>query len=281
MSWHKTRSALPLLLLASNALAGEGYILGAGLEGDTEDGRSASAFGEVGLTEKTWISAAIAGNTVDLELRDDLDTLYADLGIDHWWDPIGVRAGIAYWGDDDTLDSTDWRASIYWRSEKFSIAADYEYRDFDVQIPTTDFFPGRDVEFDADGIGLTTRFDITDSLSFGLSGMDYDYSVNLRLDRNRGLLDLLSFSRLSLINSLIDYRASATLGLDVGQRRWQLDVGTWKGEVDGGTTKSATIRFLNPLGDTADVEFALGVDDSELYGNVTFFSVFLFFYGGI
>jgi hypothetical protein len=31
----------------------------------------------------------------------------------------------------------------------------------------------------------------------------------------------------------------------------------------------------------ADVEFSLGIDDSELYGNVTFFSVFLYFYGGI
>ena len=29
----------------------------------------------------------------------------------------------------------------------------------------------------------------------------------------------------------------------------------------------------------ADIEFALGVDDSELYGDVTFFSVFVFFYG--
>ena len=142
--------------------------------------------------------------------------------------------------------------------------------------------------------------------------MDYDYDVNLRLDSSRGLLELLSFSRLSLINSLVDYRAYATLGLDAGESHWRLDVGTWKGEVaqhggiarrnqrvairaqlelreaararegevDGGTTRSATISFLNPLGEKADVEFSLGIDDSELYGNVTFFSVFLYFYGG-
>jgi hypothetical protein len=277
MSWFK---ALPLLLIASSAIAGEGYILGAGLEGDSEDGLAASVIGELGLTEKTWISAAVARNAVDLQFREDLDTWFADLGIDHWWDPIGIRAGVAYWGDNDTLDSTDWRASVYWRADKFSVAGDYEVRDFSFLFPATDLFPGRKVGFDASGVGLTTRFDITDSVSLGLSGMNYDYDVNLRLDSNRGLLDLLSFSRLSLINSLIDYRAYVTLGLDVGKRRWQLDVGTWKGEVDGGTTESATIRFLNPLGDAADIEFALGVDDSELYGNVTFFSVFLYFYGG-
>jgi hypothetical protein len=110
--------------------------------------------------------------------------------------------------------------------------------------------------------------------------MDYDYDVNLRLDSNQVLLQLLSFSRLSLINSLIDYRAYATLGLDVGQSSWQLDVGAWRGEVDGGDTRSATLRVLNPLNDRTDIEFSLGVDDSELYGNVTFFSVFVYFYGG-
>ncbi|MDH3615705.1 MAG: hypothetical protein OEQ90_04460 [Gammaproteobacteria bacterium] len=281
MSWRNAKPILPLLLLASNAVAVEGFILGGGLEGDSEDGLAASLIGEFGLTDKTWISGAIARNTVDLQLREDLDTWYADLGIDHWWDPVGIRAGIAYWGDSDTLDSTDWRASVYWRADKFSIAGDYEYRDFDFLLPATEFFPGRNVTFDANGVGLTTRFDVTDSVNLGLSGMDYDYNVNLGLDRNRGLLDLLSFSRLSLINSLIDYRASATLGLDAGKHRWQFDIGTWKGEVDGGTTRSATIRFLSPVGDRADVEFALGIDDSDLYGNVTFFSVFLYLYGGI
>lgn len=281
MSWHRTIAVLPALLIATIAVAAEGYILGGGLEGDSEDGLAVSMIGEVGLTEKTWLSGAVAKSTVDLQLRPDIDTWYADIGIDHWWDPIGVRAGIAYWGDNDTLDSADWRVSVYWRADRFSIAGNYEKRDFDFLIPTTDLFPGRNVEFDADGIGLTTRFAISDSVSLGLSGMDYDYSVNLRLDRNSGLLDILSFSRLSLINSLIDYRASANLALDVGERRWQFDVGTWKGEVDGGTTRSATIRFLNPLGDSADVEFALGIDDSDLYGNVTFFSVFLYFYGGV
>lgn len=270
-----------MLFLAGNALAAEGYVIGGGLEADSQDGLAFSALGNFGLTENTWISGAVARNTAELQFQPDIDTWYADLGLDHWWDPVGVRLGLAYWGDNDALDSTDFRTSLYWRGDRISVAGDYEFRDFNVLLPTTDRFPGRNIGFDANGIGLTARFDITDKVTLGLSGMDYDYSVNLRLDNNRGLLDLLSFSRLSLINSLIDYRAYATLGLDVGERHWQVDVGTWKGEVDGGKTRSATVRFLNPLGETADIEFALGLDDSELYGNVTFFSVFLYFYGGV
>ena len=110
--------------------------------------------------------------------------------------------------------------------------------------------------------------------------MDYDYSVNLRLTDNRPILDLLSFSRLSLINSLVDYRASATLGVEAGKSRWQFDSGKWKGEVDGGETISATISFLTPLNERSDIEFGLGVDDSDLYGDVTFFSVYIYFYSG-
>ena len=268
-----------LLLLAGTAAAGEGYVLGAGVEGDTEDGLAVSVLGEFGLTEQTWLSATLARNNAQSAFGQDLDTWFADLGIDHWWKPVGIRAGAAYWGDNDTLDSTDLRASVYWRGDKFSIAGDFEYRDFSVLFPATDQFPGREAGFTANGVGLSTRFDITDSVSFGLSGMDYDYDVNLKLDSNRPLLQLLSFSRLSLINSLVDYRATATLALDVSERSWQFDVAHWKGEVDGNSTKSATVRFLSPIGDRSDVEFALGVDDSDLYGNVTFFSVFLFFYG--
>lgn len=279
MYWLK-RSLLIVLLLGGRAVAGEGYVLGGGVEADTEDGLAVSIIGEIGLTEQTWLSAALARNTAESPFRQNLDTWFADLGIDHWWKPLGVRAGVAYWGDNDTLDSTDLRTSLYWRGDKSSIAADYEHRDFSVLFPGTALFPGREADFAADGVGLSARFEVSETVSLGLSGIDYDYDVNLKLDTNRPLLQLLSFSRLSLINSLVDYRATATVGVDVGESSWQFDAATWKGEVDGSSSKSATVRYLTPISDRADVELSLGVDDSELYGNVTFFSVYVFFYGG-
>ena len=277
MSW---RSGIVLLLLASGALANDGYIIGFGLEGDTADGLSASVLTDFAIARNTWLSAAAAKSTVELPRNDSIDSWYGDLGIDHWFDPVGVRLGLSYWGDNDTLDSNDWRSSVYWRSDKAMIAADYEFRDFRFVLPATDFFPGRVARFDANGIGLTTRFNVTSRTSFSLYGMDYDYSANLRLDQNRPILDLLTFSRLSLINSLVDYRAGVRLGVENAQQYWSLDLSSTKGEVDGGTTRSATLRLLTPLGKGSDVEISLGVDDSDLYGDVTFLSVFLYFYGG-
>lgn len=136
------------------------------------------------------------------------------------------------------------------------------------------------MNFDADGIGGSARIDLGKSANISLSGMSYDYSVNLNINTDRGIGELVSVSRLSLINSLVDYRASLSLGLDDDERRWELDIGTRVGIVDDGRTNSVTLRFLTPLGNSSDVELGLGADDSELYGNATFLSVFVYFYGG-
>ena len=277
MSWRK---GIALLLLAGNAFAADGYIIGMGVEGDSADGLSASLIGDLAVAENTWISGAVARNTVDLTRMPSLETWYGDLGIDHLFDPIGVRLGISYWGDSDILDSNDWRASVYWRGDKIMLSGDYEFRDFRFELPATDFFPGRTARFDANGVGLTTRFELGKKVSLGLYGMDYDYSVNLRLDRNRGILDLLSFSRQSLINSLVDHRVGASLSVEAGKRQWRLDASSQKGEIDGGTTNSAAVHLLTPVGRRGDLEFGLGVDHSDLYGTVTFLSVFAYFYGG-
>jgi len=277
MCW---RSGLVLLLLAGHALAMDGYIVGAGLEGDSAEGLSASLVGDIAVTENTWLTAAIAKSKVDLPQTQTRETWYGDLGVDHWFDPVGVRLGVAYWGDSDILDSRDSRASLYWRGDKAMLAAEYEYRDFRFLLPATEFFPGRTIRFDANGIGLSTRFDLSEKVSLGLFGMDYDYSVNLRLDGNRGILDLFSFSRLSLINSLVDYRAGMTLGLAAGQQHWELGLSSQQVAFDGSQTRSATLRLLTPMGERGDIEFSLGVDSSDLYDTVTFLSVFLYFYGG-
>lgn len=269
-----------LLLLTSPAWAVEGFIVGIGVESDTADGLSAAIAGDLGITENTWLSASFAKNTVDLPRGLSLDTSYADIGLDHWFEPIGIRVGLASWGDNDVLDSVDISGSIYWRNDKITLSADYEFRDFDFNIPPTDFFAPRSISFDANGVGLKARFKLSDSFSVNASGIDYDYNVNLGVASNRGILELLSSSRLSIINSLIDYRAGAGLGLDIGNQRWALDYSSRKGAVDGSTTQSTTLSFLTPMSDVADIEIGLGIDESDTYGSVTFISVFLYFYGG-
>ena len=273
------RSAV-LLLLAGNALAaGEGFMIGGGVESDNEDGLSTALIGGFGLAENTWLSAGVAKSSVELVSGRDLDTLYADIELDHFFDPVGVRIGAAYWGDSDVLESNDWRASLYWRNESATLAAEYEFRDFDFIIPSTDLLSSRTISFDADGIGASLKFQMSENTSLRLKGMSYDYSVPFRPIENVDAARLFSVSRLSLINTLVNYRASISLGIDRGLKRWEIDVASWEDVIAGSRTDSITLRYLMPLTDKTDIEFGLGYDDSELYGDVTFFSLYLYFYG--
>ncbi len=276
MHWFR---ASIVLFVASPVWAIEGYIIGVGAEADSEDAAAGSISADIGLKKNTWLSAAIAKNMVDLPHGINIDTLYADIGIDQWFEPIGIRLGAAYWGDDEILDSVDFRGSLYWRNDKFRVSGLFEYRDFSFDVFRDDLRPGQDVRFHAKGAGLSARFELSPSVDLNFSAIDYRYSVNLRLDANRPIRDFLTVSRLSLLNSLVDYRGRVELGVDVGKQRWAIDYATWKGEVDGRKTDSVTLRFLTPLGQKSDIEFGLGVDQSDDYGSVTVFSVFLFFYG--
>jgi hypothetical protein len=272
---------LPLLLLMSSAHADlEGFLLGGGLETDTDDGLRGALLASVGFSEDTWVSGGVSMSSVELASGRSSDTKYADIELDHHFDPIGVTIGAAYWGDPDILDSVDLRGSLYFRNEKFMLAAEVETRDFDFIIPASDVFVGREFAFEGDGIGGRARLHLTDAVSISVSGMKYDYSVDFVPDENRDAISLISVSRLSLINNLIDSRASIDLGIDAGLKRWELDYSSWKGALDRSRTNSITVRYLTPLSNKTDIEFGLGYDDSDLYGDVTFFSVYLYFYGG-
>jgi len=276
MSWYRA----PLLLLFAAPLwAADGYMIGAGIETDSDGAVAGSLSGGIGLAENTWLSSAFARTKVDLPRDLTIDTVYADIEIDHWFKPLGIQATAAYWGDSDILDSVDYRGSLYWRNDKITLSGNFEYRDFAFDIFRDTLLPAREIEFHANGLGLSGKFRLGEKVDLNFSGIDYDYNVNLRIDENRPILDYLSVSRLSLINSLVDYRARVGLGIDVGERRWSLDLATWKGEVDGRKTRSATVRFITPLGDRSDIDFGLGIDDSEDYGSVTAFSFYLYFYG--
>jgi hypothetical protein len=269
-----------LLLLAGVAQAqGNGFLLGGGLETDSDSGLRGAVLGSVGLAEKTWLSGSASTTSVDLPLRRSSDIVSADIELDHHFDPVGFAIGAAYWGDPDILDSVDLRASLYFKNERVTLAGEYETRDFDFIIPPTDFFSGREFVFDANGIGARARFKIGKAFSIGMSGMRYDYSVDFVPDENRDALRLVTVSRLGLINNLIDSRARIDFALDMGPQRWELDFSTWKGALDRSRTRSMTLRYLTPLGNRTDIEFGLGYDDSDLYGSITLFSVYLYFYG--
>jgi hypothetical protein len=267
------------MFLAGNAVAaGDGAVLGGGVESDTEDGLNLVLIGGYGFTDKTWLTGGLARSSVKLGTGRDLDNLYADLELDHWFGPLGVRVGGAYWGNSDILESQDGRFSLYWRGESAMFAAEFERRNFDLTIPGTDFSPGRRITFDADGLGATLRFDLGDRTDVRLTGMAYDYSVPFRPIEDRDVIDLISVSRLSVLNSLVDHRAGITLGIDRGTKRWEFDAATSEGAIAAVRRNSYTLRYLLPMTDSSDIEFSLGYDESDVFGDVTFFSVYLYLY---
>ena len=276
MSWSR---CLLLLLLSGNSWAAGEFVIAGGVEGDNADGLALALFGDVAIGDETWLSGGVAHTSVDLAIREELETWYADIGVDHYFDPAGIRIGVAYWGDDDILDSVDLRTSLYFRGDKGSLGFDYEFRDFELELPDFDMFRRRQVEFDANGFGISARLDLTDKVDVRMKGIAYDYSVDLRLDPNRDIVNVISVSRLSLINSLVDYRANIGFGIDFGLKRLEFDIAQWEGAVAGARTNSYSLHFLMPVGERNDIEFGIGYDDSDTYGEVMVFSVFLYFYG--
>ncbi len=267
-----------VMLLSGNAVAGAGHIIGFGAEGDTTDSLSFSAFGDFGLTEKTWLSVAV-GKAQAEGVVSELDTVYGDIGLDHYFGPVGVRLGAAYWGDDDILESFDIRGSLYIRTKAVSFAADYEKRDFDFIFNVDPLLQRRQVGFKADGYGLSFRVNAGERTGLFIRGMTYDYSVDLTRLQNITDLSFLAASRLSLANSLLDHRVDAGIDIKFGLKLLSLEFGTRQTAIDSGRVDSVSVGFLFPASDASDIELRLGYDDSNDFGGTTVFSFFWFFYG--
>jgi hypothetical protein len=269
---------LAATLLSGSVFAGDGYIIGLGGEGDASDSMAFSAFGDFGLTEKTWISVTAAKAQAEGAISQ-LHTAYGDIGLDHYFDPIGIRIAAAYWGDEDILDSVDFRGSLYLRTKAMSFAADYERRNFDFLFNVEPLLERRHVEFEADGYGLNFRAAAGKSVSLYLRGMSYDYSVDLTRLQNISDLNFLSASRLSLANSLLDHRVDAGMDIKLGLKVLNLEVGSRQTAIDGGRVDSFSVGFLFPASDASDIELRAGYDDSDNFGGTTVLSLFWFFYG--
>jgi hypothetical protein len=277
--FRKTVSTALLALFCTVAAQAEGFVMGVGAEADSADGRAISAFGDFGVGEKTWLSTTLSSYETD-NAFGGMRTTLADVGIDHWFKPLGIRLNTSYWGNPDILESFDLGTSLYFRGDKFMVSADYKRRQFDFVIFSD--FPDlrREIDFSADGWGLTGRLPLGESVSLHFGGMRYDYSRNIRIQQDIDSLRFLSSSRLSMINSLIDHRVNAGLEFKFGLRSIDLTAGSWQTAVDGGKVNSFSLGFLTPIGNRTDMEFRFSYDDSENFGNTTALSVYLYYFGG-
>lgn len=266
------------MLTGGAAAETDGYIIGAGAEADTAGGRAVTVFGDLGVTNETWVSGTLAWTTTGSGPRS-LDTINADLAVDHWFEPLGIRVAAAYWGDDEVLDSSDLRASIYFRNDALSISADYERRNFDLTIGASVLPRPRVIEFYADGYGAKARFDVGDATALSVGGMSYSYSRDINLQPNADILRIFSSSRLGLMNSLLDYRFHGGIDWSVGLRTIDLRFERWQTAIDQGTVDSIGTGFLTPVSQSSDAEIRLSYDYSDTFGKTITFSLFFYFYG--
>ena len=256
------------------------YVLGGGAEFDSADNLAMSVFGDLATGDNTWLTMAVARNVAELGRGLESRTWYGELGLDHYFDPAGIRIGAAYWGDNEILDSIDVRFSLYTRGQKGSLSMDFDYRDFEFDLPPIDILPRTRIPFHALGFGLSGRLEVSERVDVHAGGVRYEYSVDFDNPTLLRLAQQLSISRLSLLSSLIDWDVRAGIGIDFGLKRLQLDAARWRSSLDNGDNTSVSLRFMTPMTDRTDIELGLGYDDSELYGDVTFASVFILFYGG-
>lgn len=265
-------------LLCGNATAGD-VVLGLGLESDTAGGRAASALGDFGIGDDTWLSAAAATTRTGGAL--ELDTRYFDAAIEHAFGRVGIRVGAAYWGDKDILDSADLRGSVFLRGDHGALSADYERRDFDFTFqPLAGSDQRRTAEFKADGVGLTGRLNTSPRTSLFLGGMSYKYSRDIRLQPRIDLLRSLSTSRLSLMNSLLDYRGHAGIEWRFDLTSIDLRFERWQTAIDQGKVNSLGIGVLTPVADRSDLELRLAYDQSQNFGRTVSFAAYLYYFGG-
>lgn len=265
-------------LLFSTTARSEGFVLGGGVDGDSADGRAVSAFGDFGLADSLWLSAAATYAETTGVIRDSRIVL-GSLSLDRFFDPLGVRIGGAYWGDPDLLDSRDLEVAFYLRGTGGFLSADYERRNFEFDLQS-DLLRGRTAKFSADGWGLTSRIGLGKRVDLYAGGMTYDYSRNLRIQEDIALLDFISRSRLSMINSLIDDRVHVGLEFKFGLRRLDLNASRWQAALDGSYVDSYSVGFLAPVSDRLDAEIRFSVDESDTYGGTTALSLYFYYFGG-
>ena len=267
-----------LACCASNAEASAGYVLGLNAEADNAGGRAVAGFIDYGVTENTWLSGLVARTNTG-GVSGGLETIYLDAAIEHSFGVVGVRAGAAYWGDNDILDSTDVRASMFFRGKKGSLSFDYEKRDFDFVFISPFDDRVRTAEFTANGVGAAASLQSSEKLRLFVSGMGYDYSRDIRRQPEIDSLRLLSSSRLSLMNSLIDYRFSGGMEFRFGNRSLDLTLSNWQTAVDGGKVRSISLGFVTPSGPASDLEMRVAFDESENFGNTLALAVSFYFFG--
>lgn len=272
------------MALIASAEAGTPYVLGGGIGADDTGGLSLAILADVSLTERTWLTLSAGSTDADTE-TDSIRTNSARIGLTQEFGAVGIGIGAGTWGDSGRLESNDLNFDVFWKSDSWRLALDYERRDIDLTLVIAPLDvslpPGLlTASLDGDGIGASVRYSTKQNTSFSVRARQFDYSRDIsRLD-SLDLIRRISPTTLTLAGALRDAQYSAMIEWEEGSYRFGLEVSRDRlavGELD---VNSVTGTLLAPLGRRMDVEVNLGFSNADGADGGAYGGVFLFFYGG-
>lgn len=284
---HRGRRVLRaacLILLTATAEAGTPFVLGGGIGADDTGGLSLDVLADISLTERTWLTVSGGSTDADTE-TDSIRTNSAQIGMTQEFGAIGIGIGAGTWGDSGRLESNDLNFDIFWKSDSWRIALDYERRDIDLTlvIAALDItLPDRQLStsLDGDGIGASVRYRTEKNTSFTVRARQFDYSRDIsRLD-SLELIRRISPTTLTLAGALRDAQYSAMIEWEEGNYRFGLEVAKDTLAVGDLDVTSVTGSLLAPLGRRMDIEVNVGFSNADGVDSGAYGGVFLFFYGG-
>jgi hypothetical protein len=249
------------------------WVLGVAGQRDDESNDSLFATLNWGVTKDTWLSFSAGRSSADLA-NVDADTLVAS--VDHRFGAIGVALELERWGDEDALETSDWRGSVYYEPERFRIGVAYEQRDID--IPFTIFGPfggrlDRTAQLASDNVGVDVRVQPAEGWQIYFGATEYDYDRDLAPLPRIAQLNLLSTSTLTLANSFIDRERLIGFDRELGAKLLTITYTTDRSAIDDSKFDTLDAALLFPIGGRMDLEVNLGrgrsdLADAGVYGGI-------------
>lgn len=255
-------------------------VIFAGLDGDDEGGLGVKLGLDYGVGDETWLTV-IGNYTSSSDQFADITTRSLSVGLEHSFGRFGISGDVSYWGDPDELDSTSFRGSFFYKAAGWRLALAAERRNVDVTfrfVNADDLRVQTTEDLEVDALGGRLSYSGDHPWSFHLGHTDYDYSRDPRLLNFLFRFSLLSASGLTLANSFLEYSNTAGVEYAFGDRAVFLELNADKGAVDELRIHTYSVGLLTPIAQRWDVEFRLGVADTEGLGSSPFGGVTFFLY---
>lgn len=258
------------------------WVLGVAAEVDDESNDSMLTTFNLGVSEATWLSAS-AGRSRAPTAGADVEARTLELGVDHSFGLVGISFFAERWGDSDSLESRDRRASVYFQTDRFRVGLEREHRRIDIHFTVTDLLG--DIDFrttglSANGTGVSLRARVGERWRLYGSRMAYRYTRNLGLLPRIARLNLLGTSTLTLANSFVDVTSRVGFEWTIRDRLFNVSMSSDRSGIDGSRFGTIDAAFLFPVGRRVDVEVDVGRSNSDLLQTGVYGSVLILVYGG-